>query len=118
MMVRRWFRVALVATVSLLLASPLIARDKPPERERLKQESPKGKREKLSLGTLFIPEGMDTERPVPLFIHFHAAAWLPEVAASQRQVAVISVNLGQGSAVYAKPFADPKAFHELLKEAE
>lgn len=26
--------------------------------------------------------------------------------------------LGQGSAVYAKPFADPKAFHALIGEAE
>jgi hypothetical protein len=40
------------------------------------------------------------------------------VAASRQHVAVISVQLGQGSAVYAKPFADSKAFHELLKEAE
>jgi hypothetical protein len=95
-----------------------LAEDKPPERERLKQEVPKGTREKLSIGTLFLPEGLKTDGPVPLFIHFHAAAWLPEVAAAKRQTAVISVNLGQGSAVYAKPFADAKVFQELLKEAE
>jgi hypothetical protein len=106
---------------ALLGGSPadlLAAQDKPPVRERLQQETPQGKREKLSLGTLFIPEGLNAERPVPLFIHFHSAAWIPEVAASRRQTAVISINLGQGSAAYAKPFADPKVFHELLKEAE
>jgi hypothetical protein len=110
-----------LSVFALLTASPanaLVAQEAPRERERLKQETPKGQREKLSLGTLFIPEGLNTERPVPLFVHFHAAAWLPEVAASRRQVTVISVNLGQGSSVYAKPFADPKVFFDLLKEAE
>jgi hypothetical protein len=102
---------------------PVAARsqgDKPEEkpRERLKQETPPGRREKVSIGTLFIPEGVKTDAPVPLFIHFHSAAWLPEVAASRQKVAVISVQLGTGSSVYAKPFADPKAFRELLKEAE
>ena len=82
-------------------------KDKP--RERLQQETPKGRREKLSLGTLFIPDGLKTDGPVPLFVHFHSVAWIPEVAASRQRVAVISVQLGQGSAVYAKPFADPKA---------
>jgi hypothetical protein len=111
------FRVALVLFMSALPANHLLAQEKP-EHERLKQETPKGTREKLSIGTLFIPEELKTDGPVPLFIHFHSAAWIPEVAASRRQTAVISVNLGQGSAVYAKPFADPKVFHDLLKEAE
>src|SRR5229473_8152540 len=108
------FRLVLLMLLLVLPADDLLAQEKP-ERERLQQETPKGRREKLSLGTLFIPEGVNTDRPVPLFIHFHSAAWIPEVAASKRQVAVISVNLGQGSAVYAKPFADPKVFLELLK---
>jgi hypothetical protein len=108
----------LFAFLGTLPTNDVIARDAPRERERLKQETPKGQREKLSLGTLFIPEGLNTERPVPLFIHFHAAPWLPEVAAARQKVAIISVNLGQGSSVYAKPFADPKVFLELLKEAE
>jgi hypothetical protein len=101
-----------------LPANAVIAQDAPRERDRLKQETPKGQREKLSLGTLFIPEALNTDKPVPLFVHFHSAAWLPEVAAARQKVAVISVNLGQGSSVYAKPFADPKVFLELLKEAE
>jgi hypothetical protein len=117
-MPRSRLRLSLFALLAALPASTLVAQEAPRERERLKQETPKGQREKLSLGTLFIPEGLNTERPVPLFIHFHSAAWLPEVAAARQKVAVISVNLGQGSSVYAKPFADPKVFLDLLKEAE
>src|SRR5262245_51880055 len=109
-------RFGLAALVVALSAGA--ADEKPRERERLKQETPPGRREKLSVGTLFLPEGLKTDGRVPLFIHFHSAAWLPEAAASRRQVAVISVQLGSGSSVYAKPFADPKVFHELLKEAE
>ena len=109
---------ALVMALSAVAACAAADAEKPRERERLKQEMPPGRREKLSTGTLFIPEGVKTDGRVPLFVHFHSAAWLPEVAASRRQVAVISVQLGTGSSVYAKPFADPKAFHELLKEAE
>jgi hypothetical protein len=109
---------AVLFALALLPAERLFGQEKPREHERIKQETPKGRREKLSLGTLFIPEGVKTDVPVPLFIHFHSPAWIPEVAASQRQVAVISIQLGSGSAVYAKPFADPKVFPALLKEAE
>jgi hypothetical protein len=110
------FRVVLLMSLSLLPSNLLLAEE--PPHERLKQETPKGRREKLSIGTLFLPDGLKTDGPVPLFIHFHSATWLPEVAASQRQTAVISVQLGTGSAVYAKPFVDPKVFPELLEEAE
>ncbi len=54
----------------------------------------------------------------PLFIHFHGGTWIPEIAAAKTLSAVISVQLGSGSATYARPFADPKAFAELLQEAE
>ncbi len=85
---------------------------------RLKDESPEGRREKLSLGTLFIPKGVKGER-LPLFVHFHGAPWLAEAAAAKwGRAAVIAVNLGQGSATYARPFADGKAFPALLREAE
>jgi hypothetical protein len=85
---------------------------------RLKDEAPEGRREKLSLGTLFIPKAVKGER-VPLFVHFHGAPWLAEAAAAKwGRAAVIAVNLGQGSATYARPFADPKTFPALLKEAE
>jgi hypothetical protein len=85
---------------------------------RLTKESPPGQRIPLTLGTLFLPETLKREGKVPLFIHFHGATWLAEVAAAARSTAVIAVQLGAGSAVYAKPFTDPKRFTDLLDEAQ
>lgn len=100
------------------VAAYKLSQEQPADGGRLPKQSPKGRREKLSLGTLFLPEGLNTKRPVPLFVHFHGPAWIAEVAASRHRAAVISVSLGQGSAIYAKPFADPRAFQRLLKEGE
>lgn len=86
---------------------------------RLKQETPPGRREALELGTLFLPAKLKLKSPVPLFIHFHGGTWLPEVAAAQvGKTAVISIQLGAGSGIYARPFADPQLFTRLLTEAE
>jgi hypothetical protein len=85
---------------------------------RLKEEHPAGRREKLALGTLFLPEKLKAEGKVPLFLHFHGGTWLPEVAAAGHGMAVVSVQLGSGSSVYAAAFADPKTFGRLLHEAE
>ena len=84
---------------------------------RLKEERPAGKRIALKVGTLFLPEKLPAG-DVPLFIHFHGGTWIPEVAAAKVSAAVISVQLGAGSTTYAKPFAEVKAFAELLQEAE
>jgi hypothetical protein len=86
---------------------------------RLKEEKPGGRREKLAVGTLFLPEKLKLESKVPLFFHFHGGTWLPEVAAARHgRAAVIGVQLGSGSAVYGKAFADAKVFGQLLQEAE
>jgi hypothetical protein len=86
---------------------------------RLKEEHPSGKRNSLSVGKLFVPEQLKLEGQVPLFVHFHGGAWLPEVSVAKHgQAAVISVQLGAGSGVYARAFSDPKRFGEVLKEAE
>jgi hypothetical protein len=85
---------------------------------RLKEETPPGRRESLELGTLFLPTKLGGGR-APLFIHFHGGTWLPEVAAARAgNTAVISIQLGAGSSVYAKPFSDPQLFRRLLAEAE
>ena len=84
---------------------------------RLKEERPLGKRVPLAIGTLFLPEKLP-DGQTPLLVHFHGGTWIPEVAASKRNVAVIAIQLGAGSSVYAKPFAEPKAFADLLNEAE
>ncbi|MGH9799361.1 MAG: hypothetical protein ACRD82_03275, partial [Blastocatellia bacterium] len=86
---------------------------------RLKQETPAGRREKLELGTLFIPAKLKLKSPVPLFIHFHGGTWLPEVATAQTgKSAVISIQIGAGSSAYARPFGDAQLFTRLIVEAE
>jgi hypothetical protein len=86
---------------------------------RLKEEHPDGRREKLAVGTLFLPVKLKRGVTVPLFIHCHGAPWLAEVAAVRHgKTAVITIQAGSGSGVYAKRFADPKRFGSLLKEAE
>ncbi|MFN0084927.1 MAG: hypothetical protein ACKVX9_06030 [Blastocatellia bacterium] len=86
---------------------------------RLKQEAPAGRRETLEMGTLFLPERLRSRAKLPLFIHFHGGAWLPEAAAaSAGNTAVIAIQIGAGSGAYAKPFSDPRLFPRLLAEAE
>ncbi len=86
---------------------------------RLNEEKPAGRHEKLTLGTLFLPDQLRREGQVPLFVHFHGGTWLPEVAAARYgRAAVLAVQLGSGSGVYARAFADPKTFGRLLREAE
>lgn len=84
---------------------------------RLEQQSPPGRRETLELGTLFLSAGLKLKSPVPLLVFFHGGAWLPEVAAAKNHLAVISIQIGAGSGVYAKAFADPQRFLKLLNEA-
>jgi hypothetical protein len=86
---------------------------------RLKEEKPAGRRDKLELGTLFLPAKVKLQGKVPLLIHFHGPPWLAETAATrQGNTAVLSVQLGSGSGVYARAFADARRFGKLLKEAE
>lgn len=84
---------------------------------RLKEERPVGKRIPLEIGTLFLPEKLPTGT-APLFVHFHGGTWIPEVAAAKASLAVLTVQLGNGSTAYARPFADAKIFSSLLQEAE
>jgi hypothetical protein len=88
------------------------------EHRRLAQQSPAGRREKLDLGTLFLPATLKASGGVQVIFFFHGGTWLPEVAAAGNQVAVVSVQAGSGSAAYARLFSDPQRFRELLKEAE
>ena len=85
---------------------------------RLKEETPPGRREKLGLGTLFLPAAMKRVKGAPVLFFFHGGTWLPEVAAAQNKVAVVAVQAGSGSAAYVRLFEDPARFPALLKEAE
>ena len=85
---------------------------------RLTQTTPPGRREQLSTGTLFIPAKLQKSRRLPLFIHFHGAGWVAEVAAARSgRYAVISVEAGTGSTAYAKKFSDHALFESMLREA-
>lgn len=81
---------------------------------RLPEQHPAGRREKLDLGTLFVPPHA---RPTLLFF-FHAGTWIPEVAAAKSRMAVVSVQAGSGSGTYARLFEDPRSFPRLVAEAE
>jgi hypothetical protein len=94
--------------------SPMVELTRP--HHRLKEERPPGKRIVLRIGTLFVPEKLAEK--APLVIHFHGGTWIPEIAAARVGAAVITVQIGSGSAAYAKPFTDPKAFADLLHQAE
>lgn len=91
---------------------------------RLTKTSPAGRREKLTLGRLFVPEKLDQElskTAVPLVIAFHCGDWIPEVAAAglARPLPCVTMQLGSGSGRYAKPFTDdPKLLATILKESE
>ena len=94
--------------------SPMVEHTR--EHPRLAEESPPGKREKLELGTLFVPAGASEGAPVLVF--FHGGTWLPEVAAAKNGIAVVSVQAGAGSAAYARLFESPERFAALVKDAE
>lgn len=85
---------------------------------RLRQETPPGRREKLDLGTLFLPAGLKARTGVPVLFFFHGGTWLPEMAAARNRVAVVSIQAGAGSGSYARLFEDPKRFLALLEDTE
>src|SRR5258708_21112308 len=88
--------------------------------ERIPQHQPPGRRIKLSVGSLFISPAAEHHPTVPLLIHFHGPDWLANTAAVQwkKRVCVVTIQLGAGSGVYSRAFAEPERFSELLKEAE
>jgi hypothetical protein len=81
---------------------------------RLPEEHPPGRRETLELGTLFLP----VAKPRAVLFFFHGGGWLPEIAAARNKMALVTVQAGTGSAVYAQLFEDPARFQRLLSEAE
>jgi hypothetical protein len=95
--------------------SPMVEHTRP--HPRLPDTPPEGQREKLELGTLFVPKGVRGK--VRLVIHFHGSETIPEIAAARLGgTAVISMQLGTGSGAYGRPFADPKVFARIVAEAE
>jgi len=62
---------------------------------------------------LLVPDGAPRREVVDVVIHFHGAAWLPQQASDGRAVVAV-VNLGAGSGVYHRAYAEPEAFDSLL----
>ncbi len=100
-------------------ASPMSDTTRP--HPRLTEARPAGTRATLPMGELFVSRAaLDARRAsMPLIVHFHGASWLIEqhVARSAPHAALVTINLGAGSARYAAPFADPAAFAQLLEHA-
>lgn len=85
---------------------------------RLDRRDTPGKRVNLSIGELFLPAGLKPGKKHPLLVHFHGGTWVPEqIIAKKHRSAVLAVQLGAGSSVYARPFLEPASFAMLLDEA-
>src|SRR5258708_35322950 len=96
--------------------SPMVEHTRVPP--GLRDETPPGRREKLGLGTLFLPAGMKTVNGAAVLFFFHGGTWLPEVAAAQNKVAVVAVQAGSGAGAHTRPFEDPARLPAPPKEAD
>ncbi|QJR35779.1 hypothetical protein [Gemmatimonas groenlandica] len=65
---------------------------------------------------IWIPDRVRSRDAFDVVVHFHGAAWLPEqaVAALESRTVAVVLNLGAGSGIYDRSFADPAAFDTLL----
>jgi hypothetical protein len=96
--------------------SPMVEHTRP--HPRLEERRPPGRREALSLGTLFVPQRLAARHDGALLVVFHGGVWIPEVAAEAARAAVVHVQLKSSSGGYAAALADPQRFPSLLAEAE
>lgn len=65
---------------------------------------------------VFVPSGAARARSVHLVIHFHGAAFIPELAVSRLGNDHVSatVNLAPGSGVYDRTFGEPAVYDSLI----
>jgi hypothetical protein len=90
---------------------------------RIAQVETPGRRIELKAlrgAVLFAGPKVKVDKPVPLLVHFHGAPWLAQYHAAQRlpRAALITVQLGAGSAAYGRPFEDPEIFRAIIDEAK
>jgi hypothetical protein len=111
-----FFSLACVFTASVIAQpqnpSPMVEHTR--EHPRLAEVHPEGRREKLAEGTLFIPAVLKGQSAASLLVFLHGGAWLPEVIASQRGMAVLTI---QRSTPYADMFAQASSFATIMKTA-
>ena len=65
---------------------------------------------------VFVPLGTKMDRPLHLVIHFHGAAFIPELAVSRlgSPFVAATVNIAPGSGAYDRAFSDPAIYDSLL----
>ncbi len=65
---------------------------------------------------VFVPHEAGAQDAVDLVVHFHGAAWLPlrAIAGLGGRALAAVVNIGTGSGVYHRAFADPAEFDSLM----
>ncbi len=99
--------------------NPSPMRDTTRPHPRVAQYEPKGQRLPIGQGTLFIRDGLKANAHLPLIVHFHGAPWLIEhqVAALKSDAVLVTFQLGAGSGVYARPFAEAAAFVSVVADA-
>ncbi len=117
----------LLLTSSLLITqqsqqspSPMLDHTRP--HPRIAQTEVSGRRmdlKSLQGARLFVTSRINPAKPVSLVIHFHGAPWLVEyhIAHYLRRAALITVQIGNGSSVYRRPFEQVEVFKNLLDEA-
>jgi hypothetical protein len=81
--------------------------------QRQERRAVPGERLKTPFGELVLPPRGKVDS---LVIHFHGAPWLAEqsIRQARKHAAILAVQLGAGSRVYAEPFRDPAAFQQVL----
>jgi hypothetical protein len=89
--------------------------------ERLPQQTPPGTRRSFTgpvdkSVNVFVPTGVRASDALHLIIHFHGAAFIPEVAVAQLEGDRVgaAITLGAGSGIYDRAFSDPAAYDSLL----
>ena len=92
--------------------SPMVEHTR--EHPRLKEEHPAGKREKLAMGTLFVPEAVLSRKEVRLLIFMHGGSWIPEVAAARHGMAALVIQRADG---YKALFEKEEALQSVLTSA-
>jgi hypothetical protein len=81
--------------------------------ERQERQTVPGERLKTPFGEILLPPDGHVHE---LAIHFHGEPWLVEqsIRHVKKHAAILAVQLGAGSRVYAEPFRDPAAFQQIL----
>lgn len=92
--------------------SPMVEHTR--EHPRLKEEHPAGKREKLDVGTVFIPNAIVDRKEAPLLVFMHGGTWIPEVSAAKHQMVALVIQRGDG---YKALFEKEGAFEAIVDAA-